>query len=64
MKYQRLNKIQTMKDGEEETYTLSDYKVEDENTHHSGGKGGRNNGEDEDEEDGGGHHKTYNCANQ
>jgi len=51
-----------MKDGNEETYILSDYKTEDENTHHAGGRG--QNAEDEDEEDGGGYHKTYNCANQ
>ena len=51
-----------MKTGEEETYNLSDFKAEDENTHHSGGRG--QYAEEEDEEDGGGYHKTYNCAHQ
>ncbi len=51
-----------MKTGEEENYTLSDFKSEDENTHHSGGRG--QNAEEGDEEDGGGYHKTYNCAHQ
>jgi hypothetical protein len=50
-----------MKDGSEETYILSDYKKEDENTHHAGGHG--EGAEDEDEEDGR-YHKTHNCANQ
>ena len=52
-----------MKTEEEETYTLSEFKTEDENTHHAGGRGGQY-AEDEDEEDGGGYHKTYNCAHQ
>ncbi len=60
MKHDRLNKI-SMKDGSEETYILSDYKKEDENTHHAGGHG--EGAEDEDEEDGR-YHKTHNCANQ
>lgn len=51
-----------MTDGNEEQYTFSDYKAEDENTHHSGGRGGH--ADDDDEEDGGRYHKSYNCANQ
>lgn len=61
LKYQKLNKP-VSKDVTDEIYTISDYKIEDENTHHAGGSRGR--GEDEDEEDGGGYHKTYNCAHQ
>jgi hypothetical protein len=49
-------------DVEKESYILSDFKVEDENTHHAGGKGATI--DEEDEEDGGGYHKSYQCANQ
>jgi hypothetical protein len=61
LKYERLNKV-GMKDETDEVYTLSDYKIEDENTHHGGGTRGR--GDEEDEEDGGGYHKTYDCVHQ
>ena len=37
----------------EETYTLTDFKPEDENTHHQGGKKDNRKNEDEDEEESG-----------
>jgi len=64
---ERLNKIDAMTDESIETYSLSDYKIEDENTHHSGGQKGNRRGmddEDDDEEGGSGYHKTVNCAHQ
>lgn len=51
------------KNEDTETYIVSDYKAEDENTHHSGGTKGHAMEEDEDEEEAG-HHKAINCQNQ
>lgn len=64
LRNERLHKPVT-KDMTDEVYLLSDYKIEDENTHHSGGNKRRSEyEEDEDAEDGGGYHKTYDCAHQ
>jgi hypothetical protein len=52
-----------MKDDTEESYILSEYKIEEENTHHSGGQKHQHQEEDEDEE-GGTHQKSMNCAHQ
>jgi len=65
LKHEKLNKNGVMTDGEEETYFLSDYKAEEENSHHTGGKGGQSGEEGEEEEEGGAHgHRTMNCAHQ
>jgi len=48
----------------EENYTLSDFKVEDENTHHQGGKKGNRDYEDDDEEESAGGHQNVRCQHQ
>jgi len=72
-KYEKLNKNgNSMTDDKEESYFLTDYRIEDENTHHKGGKGtgkdehGHGNGDEEDEEEPGVHRgqQTMNCAHQ
>ena len=64
MKNERLNKVECMKDENEESYILSDYKIEDENTHHSGGTKHHHQDEEEDDEENGGQQRTMNCAHQ
>jgi len=52
-------------DGKEESYFISDYKAEDENTNYKGGneKEREEDGEDDDEASRHGH-RTMNCAHQ
>ena len=47
----------------EESYTLSDFKPEDENTHHQGGKKGNREHEEEDDEESGGQ-QNVRCQHQ
>lgn len=47
----------------EESYTLSDFKPEDENTHHQGGKKGNREYEEEDDEESGGQ-QNVRCQHQ
>jgi DnaJ family protein A protein 2 len=56
-----------MTDESVETYQLSDFKPEDENTSHTGGKKGQNRQEEDEDEDDDSHHrghKTMNCQHQ
>jgi len=48
----------------EETYTVSDFNVADENTHHAGGKKENRNQEDEDEDEEVGGGKQVRCNHQ
>jgi len=67
----KLNK-NDMSDGKEETYFLSNYKIEDENTNFKGGKGtgshknddNEGQGAEDDDEESRHGHRTMNCAHQ
>lgn len=49
----------------EEVYSLTDYKIEDENTHHGGGKKEHRNDEEDDDEEGNmGGGRQVRCAHQ
>lgn len=48
----------------EESYTLSEFRVEDENTHHQGGKKGNREYEDEEDEESAGGHQNVRCQHQ